>query len=264
MQLENAGFEGDSGIGRVLSSSAGGRRTILSRSPVHEHGPALLPRVTQIPSRCGLNEDRAGWYLQPMDRELSRKALLTYARIFARWGAEEAVRSHENGGAWKGLLEGQASIEEQLGAFRRTSQDQTKDLQRFKDGYDWKILRGISTSLIQLVDLVRRRLVVLSESEHPTGDLEIVRDEVLDLLEAHGIYEWSPDVGSTYVELLDRLEVVGAECTTDQRLVGTVAQVHRTGFLRERPDGSTTSAHNARVTVYRAKEEEEGSGERGG
>ena len=88
-------------------------------------------------------------------------------------------------------------------------------------------------------------------------------DRILDLLEAHGIYEWSPDVGSTYVELLTRLEVVGAEYTTDQRLIGTVAQVHRTGFLRERPDGSTTSAHNARVTVYRAKEEE-GSGTKGG
>ena len=187
-----------------------------------------------------------------MSRRLTRKALLTYARIFARWGAEEAVRSPDSSGSWKKVLDGQASIGDQLAAFRRIAQDQAEDLQRYRDGYDWKILKGISTGLIQLVDLLERRLDALKKDNQPVRDLEMVRDEVLDMLEAHGVVKWIPDIGATYLDLLDRLETVEAEHTRDQGLVGTVARVHRAGFVRERPDGSTTVVRNARVTIYGA------------
>jgi len=122
---------------------------------------------------------------------------------------------------------------EQLTTFREAHSEQQLELRRYKEGYDWKILKDFSLRFVRILDNLRSTIEALpddcdADHRNRLGD---VYTEILFALEAGGVEQFMPEAGTEFAGQEKQLKVVGKAATEQEGQHGCVASVRRPGYL---------------------------------
>lgn len=199
--------------------------------------------------------------MQQGSRRLTKRAFLEYVRIAARRAVEETLADAADrfaSGTSAGLQrigDRLDSVDQQVGTLREYAGRSQAEIDRLREGYDWTIHKRFAQRLIHTVDSLSSRIEHHGAESEVGQALEVVRLELLFLLESNDIVEWSPDEGRPVRERLDRCEVIGTRPTPAGGTEGQILEVARPAFLVDPPEGSPRVLRAAQVVV--AKNEQE-------
>lgn len=154
------------------------------------------------------------------------------------------------------LISGQQSIENstaEIDATLKAVRDfvgvQQEELQRYKDGYDYKILKTCCLGIIRALDSIGRYAEEL-EGEQAQEALQAVRDELEILLDSQSIESWSPELGVHCSSDTRKIRAVHAIENSDPSKESRVAKVLRAGYIFLTADGEQRIIRPAEVSIY--------------
>lgn len=122
-----------------------------------------------------------------------------------------------------------ADIDAQISALRQHTSEQQALLNRFQQGYDYTVNKGLILGLIRAIDNINERTKSLEDpqSQEIAND---IKDSLLIALESQNIDQFSPPVGAVYKKHMKEAQAE-RQATEDAEQVGTIASVLAPGYL---------------------------------
>ena len=191
------------GVLLALGGRFGGLCLCAGQAVPKTFGPLIRRRILS-PScvSCGGGLQLHGRYLKRAEQDtqtLINGALEDILADVRRVAAQGATQTDQQ---FKSLQAGQAdagnkivAIESLLGAVRDFLGTQQDELNRYKDGYDYKVMKSFCLGVIRALDSIDK-YGDTDASDTASQTLAIVRDELEILLDSQSISPFSPDVGS--------------------------------------------------------------------
>jgi hypothetical protein len=122
---------------------------------------------------------------------------------------------------------------------------------RLQEGYDYAVLKNFCKQIIRCIHRAEA-----GEKSQAAETLEGVRIDLLDLLERSGIERFEPARGENYSKLRKVARVLPQkELTTNDAMVGTVAEVVAPGYLYTYNDDKQRLILPAEVKIYEKTKE---------
>lgn len=142
-------------------------------------------------------------------------------------------------------------LNEQISALRQYAAQQQQRVERLQSGYDWNIIRTFCLKIIRCMDNLEDRILQQSRQGLDTDGLQQIQDELLFALEASGLEQFSPAVGSSLDGQYGQVEVASQKVQAPEpSLSGKVAQVIRPGYRYLIDHENSRVIRAARVRVY--------------
>jgi len=145
---------------------------------------------------------------------------------------------------------------EQIGGeikgIREYALKQQESLERFKEGYDWKILKN---SIFGILNLIEHISEIAQSEEHQDDELNGIVERLEIYLENLGVEVLEVKENSDY---RDNSEFCKPEpiVTSEQQLNGKIQAVKKKGYIYVSPDGKKEIIRHAEVIVYQFKDME--------
>lgn len=149
--------------------------------------------------------------------------------------------------------QGLKDIASALNTIRDYTAEKNKELRRYKDGYDFSLLRNFSKRMIQAVDELEERISDYAKGDSDTklaSELEFACETVVMALDSQGIERFEPEVGQPLDTESGTMEAVGKSPTESVDLHGKIAQVIRPGYQIYQEGGEHKLIRPAQVQVY--------------
>ena len=163
-------------------------------------------------------------------------------------------------------------VNSQLTTLREFTEKYNKQLQRYQDAYDLKVLKRLLLELIKLVDTFNDYIEnlklenIASDDAHKNKSLECLemcRDVLMYRLEDYDVTKYTPNLKLKFNDPAQlECEPIRTVKTTDKALVGNIISIIRHGFLTKSEDISSKHQkiilRRAHLEVY-IEDKEEGS-----
>jgi molecular chaperone GrpE (heat shock protein) len=142
-----------------------------------------------------------------------------------------------------------AEMNAQVGAMREYLARQQELVKRLQEGYDWALLKAFGLRIIRCIDDIEER-AARPDSAPARDALESVRDDLVFALEAGGIEQFAPEVGSEYRGNEKVAEVIRTRPASEAVEIGRIASIVRSGYQVYVSDNLTRVVRPARVEVF--------------
>ena len=143
-----------------------------------------------------------------------------------------------------------------ISQFNVTIDDQKKEIERLKEGYDFSIKKHSITPLIEIKDLLNK-FFNEDVSDETKNKLKKVSNYVQSYLEELDVEEFTLETGQSFRELLPaEYEIDQVEVTLDETLHELIKETVANGYVFVHENGRNI-IKKAKITVYK-KENEDG------
>lgn len=136
---------------------------------------------------------------------------------------------------------------EEFSILRGELEAQRAEIERLRGGVALEYQRPLLGVLVRSLEIIGSDSAAAID---PNKTLRGVEVEISDALDDHGIELWAPDVGA--VAAGAGLDLARAKHipTSDQRLIGTIAMVHRRGFVHRTSQDRRTVLLAPQLSIY--------------
>ena len=134
-------------------------------------------------------------------------------------------------------------------------ENQQKEIERYKKGYDYSIRKDSFTPLLQLDDLIKNILNEPDINEQTIEKLNSVEKYISSYLEERDIESFEFEVGKSYRDLpADEFEIEEIVDTDDQKFNEKIERIIKEGYCNIHPNGKNI-LRKVKISVYKYKGE---------
>ena len=134
-------------------------------------------------------------------------------------------------------------------------ENQQKEIERYKKGYDYSIRKDSFTPLLQLDDLIKNILNEPDINEQTIKKLNSVEKYISSYLEERDIESFEFEVGKSYRDLpADEFEIEEIVDTDDQKFNEKIERIIKEGYCNIHPNGKNI-LRKVKISVYKYKGE---------
>ena len=134
-------------------------------------------------------------------------------------------------------------------------ENQQKEIERYKKGYDYSIRKDSFTPLLQLDDLIKNILNESDINEQTIEKLNSVEKYISSYLEERDIESFEFEVGKSYRDLpADEFEIEEIVDTDDQKFNEKIERIIKEGYCNIHPNGKNI-LRKVKISVYKYKGE---------
>lgn len=143
-----------------------------------------------------------------------------------------------------------------LSSLRDYSTRQSNDTLRWKDGYDYRVLKNFITRIIHSIDEIEFKIQLLTDSPNSNqlvNELEFIKDILVSNLDGEGLVRIEPFVGDEITTQTNRIVVKDITLTDDENKDSKIAKIINYGYELYLSDEETKLIRPALVDIYKKK-----------
>ncbi|MDR2673751.1 MAG: hypothetical protein LBC18_02520 [Opitutaceae bacterium] len=161
--------------------------------------------------------------------------------------------------ARRAVIDGQLKdIRDLLGAMRDFTARQSAETQRWKDGYDFRILKAFLLRVISVIDEIEEQIWILKKqnaSRETIAELEFTHAKLVGDLDGEGLVRNEPPVGEKIDPAATRLVIKGVDETADPALANVISRSLGAEYILWLADGHEKIIRPGQVKVFKYKQQ---------
>lgn len=137
-----------------------------------------------------------------------------------------------------------------LSTIQNIAEDRSKEIDRYRNGYDYCNTKIFLKSIIRIIDQIDEYLSKVDQNNDFHDVLDDIKDEILILLENNHIEEMLPITGSKYSSTSPDYKVVKRIEAPSSDLEMTIKEVVKTGYKLNISDEQSKIIREAEVVIF--------------
>jgi molecular chaperone GrpE (heat shock protein) len=148
-------------------------------------------------------------------------------------------------------------IRDLLGAIRDFTARQSAETQRWKDGYDFRILKSFLLRVISVIDEIEEQIWLLKKrnaAPETIAELEFMHAKLIGDLDGEGLVRNEPPVGEKIDPTSTKFVIKGVDETADATLANVISRSLGAEYVLWLADGHERIIRSGQVKVFKLRQ----------